>query len=85
MQNKVHHFFDGDAAIVVDVGQTEYGGRHAPVAEDLVETVGIYRVILADEIGNGLQEFNNVYSIFGGIFVAPASRIAASFERECKT
>lgn len=63
MQDKVVHFFHRDDPVVVDIRQPEDGGRHPPIAEDLVEGGGGDWVILAYEIGDGLQEFDNIDAV----------------------
>ena len=63
VQDKVHHLVHGDGSIVVGVGQPKDGGRHTPVTEDLVERSRRDGVVLADKIGDGLEEFDDVDAV----------------------
>ena len=63
MQDEIHHFVNRDGAILVGVGQSKDGGRHASITEDLVEATRGDGFILADEIGNGLQQLHDVDAV----------------------
>ena len=77
VQDKVHHLVHGDGSIVVGVGQPKDGGRHAPVAEDLVEGGGCDGIILADQIGDGLEKFDDVDAVLAAAEAAAAACAAA--------
>ena len=55
VHDKVHHLIDGDGPILVGVGQPEDGGGDASIAKDLVKGLRSDRVILTDEVGDGLK------------------------------
>ena len=63
VQDKVHHLVNRDRPVAIGVGQPEDGGRHPAIAKDLVEGGGGDGVILADEIGDGLQELDDVDAV----------------------
>lgn len=63
MQDKIDHLVDRDRTILVGVGQSEDGGRHPPIAKDLVEGAWRDRVILANEISDGLQKLHDIYPV----------------------
>ena len=55
VHDEVHHLVDGDGPVLVCVGQPEYGGGHASIAEDLMKGLRGNGVILAYEVSNGLK------------------------------
>ena len=63
VNDEVHHLLDGDDLVAVRVGQSHHLPGHAPRRHDGVEGVAADGVVLADEVGYGLQELDDVSTV----------------------
>ena len=66
--DEVHHLFDADHSIMISVRQPQDFGGDASGAEDPVERLRTDGIVPADEVGDRLQELDNVcaFVVSGG-------------------
>ena len=61
--DEVHHLLDGDEPVLVLVGQPEDLGGHAARGEDPVEGLRVDVRVPADEVGDRLEQLDDVRGV----------------------